>query len=257
MDLERFSEDIDLALLTKEYTKTKIKTLLKSVEQVMSEGLIEEPFDEQQKSGDYRYSQFGYPSIFHDVQQLLEMHPMIRLEISSFMEPEPFAERQICSMITNYLLAKDQTSFIEEYELGSFPLQVLSVERTLLEKLVSLIRMSYEPDIKELLRKTRHLYDIHCIYTAEMAKILDNPAEFLKLKSRVTNGEDKSRFGDKYPYTEPWHNAPLFKEVLENESVVDAYVNNFGAEFVFGELPPFTKIKETFRAIAEKLRMIE
>jgi hypothetical protein len=141
--------------------------------------------------------------------------------------------------------------------LGSFPLQVLSVERTLLEKLVSLIGMSYELDMNELLRTTRHLYDIHCIYNAKMAKILYDPIEFSKLKSRVMSGEDQSRFGGKYPYTELWHNAPLFKDVLENESVANAYVNNFGAEFVFGELPFFPNIKETFNAIGEKLRMVE
>lgn len=257
LDLHRFSEDIDLALLSQELTNSQRKSLISRVEGIMSAGLAEEFFDEQRKSGDYRFTQFGYPSIFSGASTLVEMHPMIRFEISSFMEPEPFERRSVRSMITEYLVSRKEHEFIDEYGLGSFELQVLSVERTILEKLVSLIRMSYLFETGEFLKKTRHLYDIHCIYRAGLVTVFDESQLFGELKRRVIEGEANSRFGKEYPFEATWSQAPIFNGLLQKKEVERAYTEDFGREFVFGQLPSMEAIILTFEEIKEKLMRLE
>jgi len=51
---------------------------------------------------------------------------------------------------------------IEQYELKPFLINVLDKRRTIIEKLVSLIRFSFEDDIqKALASKIRHFYDLY------------------------------------------------------------------------------------------------
>ncbi len=257
LDLHRFSEDIDLALLSQNLTNSQKKSLISRAEDIMSEGLSEETFEEQRKSGDYRFTQFSYKSLFGGVSTLVEMHPMIRFEISSFMEPEPYEIKTIQSMISEYLISREESDFIAEYGLEAFKLQVLSIDRTLLEKLVSLIRMSYTVDTGELLRKTRHLYDIHCICTAGLTDVFDNVKLFSELKCRVMLGEAQSRFGKDYPYEQSWHEDPLFNGILGSAELSKAYTNDFGREFVFGALPPIEEIQRTFDVIRGKLTRLE
>lgn len=56
-DLHRFSEDIDIALLTAELNRSQIKKIITKVESVMSLDLQPDEFKEERKSGDYRYTQ--------------------------------------------------------------------------------------------------------------------------------------------------------------------------------------------------------
>lgn len=62
-DLHRFSEDIDIALLTECMSKSQIKKNLPRIESAMQNGLEAVDFEEERKSGSYRYTQFSYASI--------------------------------------------------------------------------------------------------------------------------------------------------------------------------------------------------
>ena len=55
-DLRRFSEDIDIALLAEGLTSSTIKRQLKKIENVMGTGFTKGSFEDEIKSGNYRYT---------------------------------------------------------------------------------------------------------------------------------------------------------------------------------------------------------
>ncbi|KAF0091769.1 MAG: hypothetical protein FD141_1558 [Fusobacteria bacterium] len=244
-DLHRFSEDIDIALLTSNVTNSQIKKIMSKVEKIMSAELSIKLFNDECKSGDYRYTQFSYPSIF--MGYLSELHPSIRFEISSFMHPHPYEKKELCSMIGNYLYIKEMQNVLLQYDLIKFNLNVLAIERTVVEKIASLIRMSYESNLSEFLSKTRHLYDLYMTYNT-VKDFYNNKQKFIEMVVIVKNAELKSRFKGKYPVENSWRVAPLFK-ILEEERVEIAYRDYFGAEFVYGKLPDYNQVKSIFREL--------
>lgn len=248
-DLKRFSEDIDIALLAEGLTSSAIKNQLKKTENIMSIGFEKSSFENEIKSGNYRYTQYHYHSEFSG--NLEELHPKIRFELTSFMEPYPYEERDVKSFVGIFL---DENGYSEEMMnlgLNSFQLNVLSINRTMIEKLVSLIRMSYEPGLGELLTKTRHFYDIYQTYDL-VEKFYSDAEKLTNMVELVKTAEKNSRFKDAYPYEEKWFKAPLVN-ILDDKKIKKAYEENFGAEFVYGELPKFKLIKEKIRSIVDVL----
>lgn len=244
-DLHRFSEDIDLALLADGMTKSKVKATLAKVERIMSQEFEAEAFMEERKTGYYRYTQFKYPTLFQ--LDLLELHSAIRLEISSFMDPHPFEVRPMRTYIANYLETNNFSEAITEFGLEAFSLQVLSLERTVLEKMIALVRMSYEVKYLELHTKTRHFYDIHLVYPL-IIEFMNDESQFIHLANMVKQAETQTQFYLTYPSEIPWNQAPLFR-IITNESLENSYSQRFGEEFVYGELPAFSDICETFKKI--------
>ncbi|MBN2285496.1 MAG: nucleotidyl transferase AbiEii/AbiGii toxin family protein [Tissierellales bacterium] len=238
-DLHRFSEDIDIALLANGMTNSQIKKTIQKVEEVMSFELSPGEFEDERKSGDYRYTQFTYRSMFSG--DLSELHPNIRFELTSFMYPHPFEKREVGTFIEQYLNQNVMHDVINEFELGKFELNVLSIERTVVEKLASLIRMSYDVDLKEIQTKTRHLYDLYMTYHLVSAFYEDDDA-LSEMVAIVKESENESRFKNMYPIDNLWNTAPLFS-ILNDSRIEIAYREHFGSEFVYGNLPDFKDVK--------------
>ncbi len=239
-DLHRFSEDIDIAILANDMTNSKIKKTLQKVEEIMSFELKSNEFDEERKSGDYRYTQFTYDSLFSG--KLRELHPKIRFELTSFMHPHPYEHRKVGTFIEQYLNENGMHDVIAEFELEKFELNVLSIERTVIEKLASLIRMSYQEDLKEFQTKTRHLYDLYMTYSM-VSKFYEDEKALSEMVGIVKEAEAKSRFKDMYPSDVQWNTAPLFS-ILDDSRIEIAYRERFGVEFVYGDLPDFDEVKK-------------
>ncbi len=215
----------------------------------MSVDLQQGGFEEERKSGNYRYTQFTYKSLFFG--SLIELHPNIRFELTSFMNPYPYESRMMGSFIELYLDEMDMKDVIQEFGLEKFELNVLAIERTVIEKLVSLIRMSYDSEMKELLIKTRHLYDLYMTYPLVKEFYEDNE-EFVDMIEIVKSAEHDSRFREMYPLENKWQEAPLFL-ILDDPRVEIAYRDCFGVEFVYGQLPEFELVKEVIIKLQKAL----
>lgn len=64
-------------------------------------------------------------------------------------------------MVLDFLIQTKNEMYIEQFNLQSFEVNVLSEEQTLLEKMVSLIRFSFnENAIESISEKIRHFYDL-------------------------------------------------------------------------------------------------
>jgi hypothetical protein len=68
------------------------------------------------------------------------------IEINTYANPYPYIKHDISSFITDYLIVINRQDLIEQYELEPFSINVLDKRRTIVEKLVSLIRFSFEED---------------------------------------------------------------------------------------------------------------
>lgn len=99
-------------------------------------------------------------------------------------------------------------------------------------------------EYRDLIRLTAESYHLEKFYND--AEKLANMVELVKA------AEKNSRFKDAYPYEEKWFKAPLVN-ILDNKKIEKAYEENFGAEFVYGELPKFELIKEKIRSIISVL----
>ncbi len=243
-DLKRFSEDIDIGVLKKGLSKRAIKKRMKEVETVMKDSTFE-MVKKYADNEDCRESEFKYNSLYKN--NLSELHKHIRFEIMSFLEPIPYTTKTVTSFIQDYLYEKNYLDAIQDNNMERFELNVLSISRTLLEKIVSLVRMSYEDNFIELKKKTRHLYDVHMLYNLTEDFFL-NKEELLKLVETVKTFEEKSQFGEKYPSNKKWYESNLIK-ILGKSEIKKAYEEVFGKEFVYGDLPNFEDVIETFNKL--------
>ena len=243
-DLKRFSEDIDIGILKENLGTIAIKKRMKNIEIAMKDDSFE-VVNKIADSKTCRETEFKYNSLYDN--GLNELHKNIRFEIMSFLEPTPYEKRTVTSFIQDYLYENNFLDAIYENEMQRFELNVLSLDRTLLEKMVSLIRMSYERDFVELRGKTRHLYDIHMFYGFNR-DFFSNKEKCLELIDNIKKFEQESRFGKEYPLDKKWWESNLL-EAFNNKGIKNAYEEIFGKEFVYGELPKFNDVENTFKEL--------
>src|SRR5690606_4697876 len=84
------------------------------------------------------------------------------VEINSFANPFPYQRLTIKSMVFDFLMQSGNEKYIEENDLYPFMVNVLSKEQTLLEKMVSLIRISFKDHtVESISEKIIHYYELY------------------------------------------------------------------------------------------------
>ena len=209
--IKRFSEDVDVAVLTGELSGNQIKTLITKVCKEMTQGLQEQEVPELTSKGSrYRKTLYQYPTSVHDPLYSFVANRVI-VEINSFANPYPYVKRQIRSFITSYLEENSMQSLIEEYDLHSFELNILDKRRTLCEKVVSLLRFSFmDNPVEGLGSKIRHFYDIYYLL---------NDAECMEyVKGDFMNDTKELIEHDKEAFDVPekWKDTPISEAPLLN-----------------------------------------
>lgn len=250
-DLKRFSEDIDLAVnKEKPLNPSQLKKLITDVEKYICVDFVEIENGINRKSGNYRNVEYNYPSLFEE-NSLTEMNSSLKIETVTFLTPNPYEKKQVRSIVYDYLKEKEFDEYISQYGLEPFELNVLSIKRTLMDKIVSLVRMSYNDDLSELLTKTRHLYDLHLTYDT-VTEFYLNKDELSSVIELVRQDEEVSNFKEQYPYKEKWSKAPIWS-LIEKGEVKKSYKEKFGKEFVYGDLPKYSEILKSIKIIQKHL----
>jgi predicted nucleotidyltransferase component of viral defense system len=179
--INRFSEDIDIAMINENLTGNALKTKIGSVEKEITTDLTEivEP-QITSKGSMFRKSVFQYPVITS--RRLNSGTPRrIIIEINSFANPYPYAKQTITSFIAEFLNAINRKEVIEEYGLQPFSINMLDKSRTMLEKLISLIRFSFDENpVKAVASKIRHFYDLYFLANDEQCKAYLHSDNFKK-----------------------------------------------------------------------------
>ncbi|MDR0829259.1 MAG: nucleotidyl transferase AbiEii/AbiGii toxin family protein [Prevotellaceae bacterium] len=251
--INRFSEDIDIALLDEKLTGNALKTKIRKIEKAITADLteIEEP-GVTRKGSVYRKSLFQYPSNINS-RLVNNIQKRIIVEINSFANPYPFVQQKITSFITEFLTATNQAEVIQEYGLQQFALNILDKRRTMLEKLVSLIRFSFAKNpSKELAKKIRHFYDLYYLAKdEECAKYLQS--------SEFQNDFSELLIHDQQEFDEPqnWQtktikDSPLITDFPNLWTNLRSTYQNELIPLAYLEIPSENLIAESFMTTIKK-----
>jgi len=157
--IDRFSEDIDIAIINDKRKKgNEIKTIIRSIEKNITADLKELQIEGVTSKGSrFRKSVFEYATT-----QKGNANNKLVIEINSFANPFPYQRLTIQSMVFDFLMQTNNENYIKQYNLQPFEINVLNKEQTLLEKLVSLIRFSFQENtVGSISGKIRHFYDLY------------------------------------------------------------------------------------------------
>lgn len=249
--IERFSEDIDLAIITNELTSNQIKALIRKIEKA----ILDVNFEEIEiahitsKGSEFRKTVHRYPKSQHG--DFGHANENIILEINSFAKPHPYNLMEISSYVGEFLQQK-APSMVSEFAMEPFFIHVLDFRRTLCEKLSAIARASYESDAQflELKAKIRHFYDIYFLMQHPDIQNFVASEAFPKMIARVR--EDDQRQFD----TSVWaqinlSETPIFQDTtMISEKLSHHYMTQF-RDLVYSEtLPSLKDIETTIQKIA-------
>ena len=253
--IQRFSEDVDLAVIHREQDtnsslKAKIKTITRVVDQLMPEIEVD---GVTRKRGMNRktvhdYPKQGFQGVYGQVKSF------IILEATWLGSSEPNTIGEVSSFITNMMQASGQEQLIDQYDMAPFTVKVLSKERTLCEKIMSLFRFSQTKEpYTNLAAKVRHVYDIHLMLQHPDVSAFFESTAFEELLLAVGE-QDKISFknNNQWVVNHP-ASVLIFREPeLTWQKIKEAY-KTFFSEMVYGKLPEDADLIETLKRVKKRL----
>lgn len=252
----RFSEDIDIAVIEADsFSGNQLKMLIKRLAKDMASDLEERIIPDVTSKGSRFYKAIylypnlvGLPSPTINAGQLL-------IEINTYANPYPYIKHDISSFITDYLSVINRQDLIEQYELEPFSINVLDKRRTIVEKLVSLIRFSFEEDsLRAIASKIRHFYDLYYLVNDEECTKYIHSADFQKDLSELLI-HDQQEFDKPTGWqTKTISNSPLVKDFPDLwENLRSTYQNEL-APLAFSDIPNEKLIAESFIELLKRLQ---
>lgn len=255
--IERFSEDIDLVVLRKqEESPNNLKRKLKKITQVVSDQFEEIQIpDITNKLGMIRKVAYNYKKEFKG--SFGQVRDVIIIEATWLGRYEPYTKQKIASYIYDMMQKASQLELATEYNLLPFEVQVLHVNRTICEKIMSLVRFSHSVDpINNLQNKIRHSYDIHQLLQVEEVKQFFESSDFDAMLHLVAQDDfDSFKANNAWLYQHP-KDALLFKDVrIVWSQLQNTYENEF-SNMVFGKLPQSAAVLASLEMVASRLNEI-
>lgn len=179
--IERFSEDIDLTFLGMNETDKVCDKTIKKIEKVMTVGANTEKIDAERSNRSK--SMFVW---FDDKAN------RIKLEIGSSIRPDPYSQKALKTYIQEFLEKRGGVEDIKKYGLQEISLNVLNIERTFVDKLMSVKRHAICGTIE---KKVRHIYDVARLFSLpEIKAFIENKDELKRLIS-ITKETDSYYLG--------------------------------------------------------------
>lgn len=267
--IERFSEDIDLALDRKylgfegtHLGKNQVDKLRRASHQFIRDiffpklkekfeeaGLTDIAFDlpvSTQSDKDPQTIELTYSSVLPQVPTYIR--PRVLIEIGSRSLYEPLTQRPINSFVSEYFKGKP---FADD----STEIPCVNVERTFLEKIFLLHEEFQKPATNiRTHRLSRHLYDIAQIMDSDYgANALSTPelyCEIVNHRSRLTriNGMDYAR------------HAPQFIDPIPPQNMMrfwEADYKIMQEQMIYGESLPFGELIGKLRVLKENINKLE
>lgn len=260
--IERFSEDVDIALIAEGLTGNQVKTRMDAISKAITRHVPEVHIEHVTSKGSkFRRTAHVYEPLFM-LPEGTEVATHLIFEFNTFANPYPFEERQITSFIGEFLSGQGRQDLLAEYGLEPFSLQVLSPKRTIAEKTLALARASYTSDIHtdpvETLRtRVRHLYDIFfLLQDSGIASFVASEAFFQTLSSVKEDDSNHHEFQGAWA-KQPLTAAMIYQDKPELwEQLKGTYQGSFKT-MVYGTLPSLDMVRMTFQKFAERLRSFD
>ena len=257
--IERFSEDIDLALKRDDgLSDSQRRALIRSIEREITRDLQYRPdHPEESKHGRFRKTAHEY-STQTDAAELGQVSDTLLTEINSFANPEPSSAMPIAALIRDFLVDAGRTDLVRDHELDPFSIHVLCVERTLCEKIMGLVRAGHQTNpTLEFRRRIRHFYDLVMILRVNRYREFVASDAFVDLMSEVRESDR-----DSMPGARAWLSPPLGKAIMvaDAESLWRQVRREFRGDFkdmVYGDsLPDDAEVLACLALIGSSLTRI-
>lgn len=254
--IQRFSSDVDLAIIGEGLSNNQQKKLVLHLGKDTTIDLEEtEEFGESIKNSRFRKTYHSYPSVIDRTDTSLDfLGNYVIVEINTYGNPYPFVRQFVKPFITEMMEKRQLEDLIAQLDMAPFELNVLDKRRTMCEKVVSLLRFSFEEDpMAGLTSKVRHFYDLHFLMKdKECHEYLDSsfPVELRELVAH-----DKAEF-DRPPLwkTSEVLHSPLLTSFSEMwKRIAPVYQSEVGA-LSFGELP---KPEEVSQSMDSLIRIVQ
>ena len=249
--IERFSEDVDIAVINEEIDSgNQLKKLIRTIEKEITEGLKEISVENVTSKGSrFRKSVFEYPSF----EQKASNNKII-VEINSFANPFPYQRLTIQPMVYDFLTYTGNEKYADKHELVPFELNVLNKEQTLMEKVVSLIRVSFnENEVQAISEKIRHFYDLYYLVTDKETEQVVYSESFKSKFNEILNHDRKV-------FDEPkgWSDYRLEDSVLVNDfpAIWEKLKQKYQSELSALAYRPIPKEEDVAEVFADLLKRI-
>ena len=257
--IERFSEDIDIVVVREDgdsgnKLKNKLKAITDSVMAIMPEVYLDGVTNKlgMIRKTAHQFERAGLTGAYGQVRE------NIIIEATWLGTFEPHVQRSVGSYIAEMMMATGQSDLISKYNMGAFTVQVLSKERTLCEKIMSLVRFSLtENPYVDLSNKIRHIYDLHMMLRNDEIRTFFEGSDFNVMLNKVGK-DDVVSFKNNNKWLE-FHpaDAMIFKSPEETwQKIRQPYETTF-RDLVFGTLPSEGDLIITLKSIALGLKKVE
>lgn len=249
--VKRFSSDVDFAILAEGLSQNQQKKLVMRIGKETTAELSEiEVPDKTIKNNRFRKTYHEYESVLERrSRQLGFLGNHVVVEINTYGNPYPYERKKITSFIAEMMERRGLGDMIDSYDMEPFELNILDKRRTLCEKVVSLLRFSFEEDpAAGLSSKIRHFYDIHFLMQDYECREYLRSAFPAELKALVEH--DKAEF-DRPPL---WKSSPVLSSPLLTDfdeiwhKISSVYRAEVGA-LSYGEIPSDDMIASTFKTL--------
>lgn len=256
--VKRFSSDVDFAVISGELSPNQLKQLITRISKDITTDLTEKEVEGgTKKIGRYRKTYHEYDSVIAQRNaryNFLGNHVVV--EINTYGNPFPHAEKQICTFIADMMKQRGLDKMIAEMDMEPLALNVLDKRRTLSEKVASLLRFSFDDDpIKGLSARIRHFYDLYFLTQDEECKAYlqtDFAHDLLDLIEH-----------DKREYDRPplWRDADLNTSILFTDfdalwkKLAPLYESEVGA-LSYGDLPSKDAVAVSMKGLLERVERI-
>ncbi|MBR2261230.1 MAG: nucleotidyl transferase AbiEii/AbiGii toxin family protein [Paludibacteraceae bacterium] len=253
----RFSEDIDIAIAEAwTLSGNQLKNLIRHTAKNMTDGLKEIVLPGVTSKGSrYHKAFYAYPRVVATEQVGAIKTGQLLVEINSFANPYPSRKCLLSSFLTDFIIQSDNESLIEEYEMQPFEVTVLDKRRTLIEKLVSLLRCSLADNpMPELSAKIRHFYDLHfLLHDSETYTYLQGEEFKADLKALFLHDQQEFEKPEGWQDKRMSNSALLidFHEVWNN--LRSLYMREL-SDLAYQEIPTSTEIEESLNAILSAIK---
>jgi hypothetical protein len=251
----RFSEDIDIAVIDADsFSGNQLKMLIKRLAKDMANELEEKVVQGETSKGSRFYKAiYLYPNLVGLISPSVKSGQLL-IEINTYANPYPYIKQEVSSFITDYLTAIDRQDLIKEYQLSPFVINVLDKRRTLVEKLVSLVRFSFSENTTAVLAtKIRHFYDLYYLSNDSECAVYIRSADFQNDLSNLLLNDQKEFDEPKDWKTKTVGDSPLIKNFpVLWESLRTTYQNEL-ITLAFSEIPTEKLIADSFMKIMAQL----
>lgn len=174
--IERFSEDIDLTYLGMDESDKVCDKTIKKIESVMTAHAETEKINaERSNRSKSMYVWLG------------DKENRVKLEIGSSVRPDPYSKKTFKSYIHEFLEQNGGEEDIQKYGLFPVTLNVLDIERTFVDKIMSVKRHAICGNIET---KVRHIYDVTRLFNLPEIREFLNDKDELKRLIKLTKETD-------------------------------------------------------------------